>query len=354
MIEAKTMKGVVLLGDRQVEVREFPVPHAGPGEVVVKITAAAICGSDYLFYITPQEIFANLGGISGHEPAGVVAETGEGVSNVKVGDRVALYHYTGCGTCEHCLSGNIQQCSNRLGLGWKLDGSNAEYIRMPAANCLLLPEELSDEDGTFIACIAGTTYSALKKLQVSGRDILAVYGLGPVGLTAVMLAKAMGAVVIGIEQNDYRLEFAKKLGADYLIDSKKEDMYERIMEITGGVGAEKSIECSGSNVLRKMTAKAASIEGKICLVGNSEGIMNDKEELLAHFDQRFIIRKELTICGSYVMPRGMYPELARFLVRKGIHLDDMVTHRFKLDDAAEAFRLFGTGNTGKVMFRFDE
>ncbi len=348
------MRGLVLLGDQNLELRDFPIPTPGYGQAVVKIKTAAICGSDVHFYNSHPEIFENLGGISGHEPAGIVYSVGEGVTNVKVGDRVCLYHFEGCGECEYCKAGHYNNCKKRKGLGWLLDGSNAEYLMMNAENCLLLPDELSFEDGSFIACVAATCYSALKKLSVSGRDTLVVYGLGPVGLTAVLMAKAMGARVIGVSRNEYRNNLAMKIGADIVINNEKEDVYERIMELTGGHGADKSLETSGSNVLRKMTVKAAAIYGQVCLVGNSEDVMNNNIELLAHFDQRFIIRKELTIMGSYVMPLGMYEELKRFLLQNKIHLDSIVTHHFTLDQAEEAFALAESGQCGKVIFTFDD
>ena len=347
---SETMKGIVLLGDKELQVRNFPVPRPRYGQVLVKIKTAAICGSDHHFYNSKQEVFENLGGISGHEPAGVVYETGEGVNYIKVGDRVCLYHFEGCGHCEYCHAGHMNNCMQKKGLGWLLDGANAEYICMDEKNCLVLPPELSFEDGSFLACTGSTAYSALKKISVSGRDVLVVYGLGPVGLAGLITGKAMGAVVIGVERSKYRLELAKKLGADFLIDSNSEDIYERIMEITNGRGVEKSMECSGSTELRKLTVKAAAVSGSIVLVGNSEDVMNNKIELLASFDQRYIIRKELTICGSYVMPLGMYEEITRFMLHKKMHYDSIVTHRFSIDRAKEAFELFASGNSGKIIF----
>lgn len=345
----RTMKAVIFLGNNKMELREVPVPRPGPGQVLVKLETGAVCGSDVHFYHTAPEVFTYPDTISGHEPAGIVHELGAGVGNVKVGDRVCLYHFHGCGECELCHGGHYNNCVERKGLGWEMDGSNAEYIVMNAENCFLLPPELSMEDGSIIACIGGTAYAALRKLQVSGRDLLVIYGLGAVGLSALVLAKAMGATVVGVERSPYRLGLAAKLGCDHIIDSGNEDAHARILEITGGHGSDKALETSGVNPLRKLAAKAAAIHSSIAMVGFDADTKNTKIESLSHFDTRDIIRKELKIMGSYVMELGLYEELRRFLVRKQVRLDSIVTHRFPLDRFQDALDLFATGNCGKII-----
>ena len=353
MSSTKTMKAVIFMGDKNLEIRDVPIPRAKRGEAVVKIQRAALCGSDIHFYETRAQDFIHPNTICGHEPAGIVYEVGEDVANVKIGDRVCMYHFHGCGNCELCHAGHYNNCVNRKGLGWEMDGSNAEYIVMNSENCLKLPDELSMEDGAIISCIGGTTYWGLKNLGVSGRDLLVVYGLGAVGLATVLIAKAMGTVVIGVERNQYRLDFAKKLGCDYLINGEKEDIYERLMEISGGRGIPLSVEASGTNVLRKLAAKAAMIHGKICLLGFDANTRNESIEILSSFDTRHVIRKELTIVGSYVMPLWLYEEIKNFLVIKKVHLDSLVTHRFPLVEYQKAVDLFYTGNAGKIIFTMD-
>jgi 2-desacetyl-2-hydroxyethyl bacteriochlorophyllide A dehydrogenase len=348
--EKKLMKAVIFKGDEKLEIRNIPIPKPKRNQVLVKIKTAAICGSDIHFYRSKPEIFVYPDTVSGHEPTGVVYEIGEDVENVKVGDRVCLYHFQGCGTCEHCLSGHMNNCTTkRKGLGWEMDGSNAEYIVMNAENCLILPDELSFEDGTIIACIGATAYSGLNKLNLSGRDVLVVYGLGALGLVCVLMAKAMGATVIGVERNEYRLDFAKKIGADYVINSDKEDIYDSIMKITFNHGADKSIETTGATPLRKMMVKASAVHGTIVMLGFNDGCKDPNDECLAMFDSRYVLRNELTIRGSYVMPIGMYDELVRFLIHKKVKLNQIVTHRFPLDKMQEAIDLFYTGNCGKII-----
>jgi propanol-preferring alcohol dehydrogenase len=193
----------------------------------------------------------------------------------------------------------------------------------------------------------------LKKLGASGCDLLVIYGIGAVGLASLVMAKAMGATVIGVEKNQYRIDFAKKLGCDYTINGEKDDIYGQLMKICGDRGVPLSLETSGSNVLRKVAAKAAAIHGKLVMVGFDGDTKNDKIELLSTFDTRYIIRKELQILGSYVMPLGMYEELKEFLVRKKVHLDSIVTHRFPLIRFQDAVDLFYTGNAGKIIITME-
>lgn len=345
----ETMKAVIFIGDKQLETKDVPIPKPGAMQVQVKIEAAAICGSDMHFYMTKKENFTHQGTISGHEPAGIVSEVGQGVTNVKIGDRVTLYHFHGCGACELCYKGHYNNCRSRSGLGWEIDGSNAEYIVMNAENCFIIPPELSMEDGTIIACIGSTAYSALKKLNVSGRDLLVIYGLGALGLAATVIAKGMGATVIGVERNAYRLSLAKSLGIDYLVDTVREDACEKIMRISGGHGADKSLETSGANPLRKIAAKAAAIHGSVALLGFDDDVRNEDVECLTTFDTRDVIRKELNIMGSYVIPLGMYSEMLRFLSYKKIKLDRIVTHRFPLTEYMSAIDVFLGGNAGKII-----
>lgn len=348
-----TMKAVYFLGDQRLEIREVPVPRPDKNEVLVQLKTGAICGSDIHFYRSrPEVLIPDI--VSGHEPAGIVAQIGEEVRGLAIGDRVCVYHFQGCGTCEYCASGHINNCqSARQGCGWDLNGSNAQYMVMRGDNCMKLPDALSFADGSIIACIGATAYSALRKLNLSGRDLLVVYGLGAVGQACVLLAKAMGATVIGVELNEYRLQFSQELGADYVVNPNKEDLYEAVIRISCGHGADKSIETSGSIPLRKMMVKASAVHGHIVMVGFNEGCRDPLDECLCMFDSRYLLRNELILQGSYVMPRGMYDELVRFLLYKGVKLDSLVTHRFPLTKIQEAIALFDTGNSGKIILDFD-
>src|SRR5579883_2564681 len=227
------MRGVVCLGNRRVELREFPDPEPGPGEVVVRIGAAGLCGSDLHAYRGERAQTH----ISGHEPCGTIAALGAGVTGWRAGERVIVHHYAGCGQCKYCRIGYDQLCLHgHRTFGFGAHGANADFLLVPARCLVRLPDALSFAEGAAIACGTGTAYMALTKLGVSGRDTLAIYGQGPVGLSATLLGKAMGARVIAVEVAEPRRALARELGADVVLDPQSEDPVAAIRELTGGGG----------------------------------------------------------------------------------------------------------------------
>lgn len=343
------MQGVVLTGDRKLVVKEFPDPTPGPGQVVVKMQASAICGSDMYTYRAPSEQLQRRGEvIQGHEPSGIVEAIGDGVVSVQPGDRVTVYHYMGCGHCAHCAAGNLMWCGETRGLGGRADGGHADKIVVDERNALKLPDELSFIDGAAIACIAGTTYSALSKISPSGRDLLAVFGLGPVGLCGIMFSKAMGAEVIGVGRRAIRLELARVLGAAKVVDiDEGEDAWKQLRELHLPRGIDAAYETAGTRDAYVTMLRTLRKGGRAAVV--SGGRFGSQP-----FDPGMIISKQLTIAGSFVMPLFMYEELAGFMVRHALHFEPMVTHRFTLDDAEEAFALVDSGECGKVVFEWSD
>src|SRR5919109_4822571 len=236
------MRGAVFLGNRKVEIRNFPDPTPGPGEVVIQMKASGMCGSDLKFYRSaPGEAQKSLGFsadaepfIGGHEPCGVVAARGPGVSEKEapIGQRVMDHHYAGCGVCKHCRVGWSQLC--RAGItvyGVTGHGGHAEYMKVPVRTLVQLPEELSFAEGAAVACGTGTAYGALRRMRIAGGDTLAVFGQGPVGLSATVLGAAMGARVIAIETSPERLNLATQFGADAVIDASKENVETAIKDL---------------------------------------------------------------------------------------------------------------------------
>jgi propanol-preferring alcohol dehydrogenase len=337
------MRGIVLLGQGELEIREFPDPVPGPQEVVVRVKTAAICGSDIHMYHAPKRQDGKSGLIAGHEPAGVVERIGEGVTLVKPGDRVSVYHYIGCGKCKNCLAGFWQWCPQTKGLGAHVNGADADSVLVKEQNCYVLPEELSFIDGSFMACVAGTTYSALMKLQPSGASTIAVIGLGPVGLCGVAMSKAMGAHVVAIGRRKIRLDLARQLGADAVIDVATSDAYAEVRRLVPE-GVDLVYETSGAIEAHQLMVQILKPGGKACVVagrGPEPGI-----------NAGALIGRQLTIMGSFVLPIWMVAEMAAFIVRHKIRFDRMVTHRFRIDQAKEAFELFDSGECGKVIFEF--
>ena len=338
------MRGVVLLGEGELAVRELEDPIPGRGEVVVRTKAAGICGSDIHMYHSPKKWREGRPEMAaGHEAAGVVEAVGEGVTLVKAGDRVSVYHYVGCGKCRQCLAGFRQWCPETKGLGVSAHGGDADFVLVPEDNCFVLPDELSFIDGAFMACGAGTTYSAFAKLRPNGTNSLAVFGLGPVGLAGVMTAKAMGAQVVAVGRRQCRLELAREFGADYIVDADDPDAPATIKGLFPN-GVDMVYETSGAPEAQAYMLQMLKRGGEACIVAGKGG----KDGINAGP----IIGKQLTIRGSFVLPIWMVPDMAAFMIRHGLPFEKMVTHRFSIDEAEEAFKLFDSGECGKVVFEW--
>src|SRR5436309_6579665 len=341
------MRGIVFLGNRKLEIQEFPDPTPGPGEVVLEMKASGMCGSDLHPYRAAGNAAAALGlgaggpVIAGHEPCGIVAAVGAGVDPALVGQRVMNHHYKGCGRCKHCRLGWSQLC--RAGIpvyGMTGHGGHARYMKAPAFTMVPLPDEISFEEGASISCGTGTAYGALKRIDASGRDTLAVFGQGPVGLSATMLGHAMGARVIAVDVSPERLALAKEFGADAVVNSKDTDPVKAIHDLTHGDGAETTMDCTGVPEARVAAVRSAGTWGRVALVGEGGGP--------TAFDiSQHMLRRQLTIHASWTFSAMGQAECARFIVDKRVPLKKLLTHRFKLDEADRAYKLFDTQTTGK-------
>ena len=347
------MTGAILPGDSSVQMREFEVPKPRVGQVLVQTRASTICGSDiraiYREHVGKGAEGYVPGTIAGHEPCGVIVEEGTHLKRFKKGDRVIVYHISGCGLCHDCRKGYAISCSSplRAAYGWQRDGGMAPYVLANEADLILLPDELSFVDGAQIACGFGTVYEALDKIGLSGQDALLVVGLGPVGLAALQLGKAMGAnLVIGVEMNEERRRVAEALNLADAVLPAGEQAKERILKLTGGRGVEKAIDCSASEAGRLLAIQATRDWGKIAFVG--EG---GQASFAPSPD---IIHGQKTIYGSWVTSLWRMEELVERIVRWGIHPEDLVTHRFGLDECAKAYELMASGDCGKVAIVFED
>jgi threonine dehydrogenase-like Zn-dependent dehydrogenase len=344
------MRGAVFLGNRRIEIRSFPDPTPGPGEVVIEMKASGMCGSDLKFYRPPPgEAQAALGlgnlqepFIAGHEPCGVVAARGPGVSEreAPVGQRVMDHHYAGCGVCKHCRVGWSQLCKAGITVyGVTAHGGHAEYLKVPARTLVPLPEELSFVAGAAVSCGTGTAYGALRRMNLAGGSTLAVFGQGPVGISATLLGAKMGARVIAVEKNAERRALAKKFGADVTLDSE-----EQIKELTKGEGVDLALDTTGASAARLAAVRSAKTWGTVCFVGEGGDVTLDVS--------RDMLRKQLTLIGSWTFSAMGQLECARFVADNKIDLDAIFSHRWKLDQADEAYRVFDTQSTGKGVVVF--
>jgi threonine dehydrogenase-like Zn-dependent dehydrogenase len=339
------MRGLVFRGDRQVAIEEFPDPVPGPDEVVVGIRASGICGSDLHAYRRATPPLHHV--VCGHEPCGVIVARGGAVSDrlAAIGQRVIIHHYRGCGACKHCRVGYSQMCiyGARV-MGSSANGGNAPYLLAPASAVVPLPDELSFEEGAAIACGTGTAYSALRRLAVSGRDTLAIFGQGPVGLAATQLATAMGARVLSVDLAPERRQLSRQLGAEVAIDPSETEPVAAIRELTHGEGADATLDCTGHPEARANCAKAAKAWGRACFVG---------EQGTATFDMSpDVIHKQLTMYGSWTFSTVLLGECAQFAVDRRVAVRRVFTDTFTIDQAATAFQRFESRGMGKGVFLF--
>lgn len=252
---------------RPLVIEEVPKPTPGPGEALVKIAAAGICHTELHFI----DGILNLGVwpiTLGHEIAGVVEEVGPGVTSVKPGDRVIVYYYVGCGRCRFCLRGEENLCeSPRAEYGFITDGGFAEYIKVPERNLVKLPDNISFEQAAPIGCSVTTAIHATKRASPSVGDYVVVYGVGAVGFALIQYNKLVGAEVIAVGRSPAKLKVAKELGADYVINAKEEDVVKRVMELTGGRGADVVYELVGTTETMENSLKMLAKRGRLVFIG---------------------------------------------------------------------------------------
>lgn len=356
------MRGVVFKGDRKIEIMNFQDPTPGPGEAVIEMKASGMCGSDLHFYRhNPADVIRSLGFkdlasrgidetaaiIGGHEPCGVIAAVGAGVDPkmFKVGDRVMIFHYEGCKHCDHCRTGWTQMCDHGAMIhGVIAHGGHADFMKVPVSCLVHLPDELSFASGAAVSCGTGTAYGALLRLDISARDTLAVFGLGPVGLSAAQLAAAMGIEVIGVDISADRVNRSKEFGVAHAIDASKVDPVEEILKLTGGKGVSCSMDCAGGEIAKQQAVRCTRPWGKIALVAIGGNLNVDA--------MKDLIGKQRTVIGSYTFSEVGMKECAEFIARHGVEVDKQFTDHWALDQAEEAYRAFDAQSGGKGVFLF--
>ncbi len=348
------MKGIVFTGDRRLELQDFPDPAPGPGEVVIEIKASGMCGSDLKFYRAPAGAAAaglGLGTgklvIAGHEPCGVVVAVGSGVSDkqARVGMRVMQHHYRGCGACPHCSTGWMQLCVEGVAevYGITSHGAHARYMLCPARTLVPLPDELSFSTGAAIACGTGTAWGALKRLGLQGDHTIAIFGQGPVGLSATQLATSLGARVIALDTSPERLQRARELGAEVLINPTTTDnVVAAIRDATQGLGAHLSLDASSAPSARRQAVQCVRTWGKACFVGEGNDVTLDVSNDM--------LRRQVTIIGSWTFSTVGQAQCARFIADRKLDVDQLFTHTWRLDQAEEAYQLFDHQTSGKGVF----
>lgn len=347
---APTMRAAVFHGVDDIRVEEVPKPHAGPGQAVIRVTMTTICGTD--LHIARGEYPVKPGLIIGHEPVGVIEELGIGVTGYAVGDRVIVGAITPCGQCNACLSGKLSQCGHGNGYeaigGWRfgntINGAQAEYLLVPSAqaNLAKIPDGVTDEQVVLLTDIASTGISGAESGDVRIGDAVAVFAQGPIGLCASLGAKLMGAsLVIGVDGDDNRITFARKMGVDVVLDYRKVDVVDEIRKLTGGTGVDVAIEALGAQETFENALRVLRPGGTLSSLGVYSGKLQVPYEAFAAGlgDHRIVT----TLCpGGKERMRRLIE-----MVRRGkLDLRPLITHRFKLADINEAYKLFGARADG--------
>jgi threonine dehydrogenase-like Zn-dependent dehydrogenase len=340
------MTGVVLPGNSTVEFREYDVPVPGHGQVLIKMKASSICGSD-IRAIYREHLGKGPEGyqgvISGHEPCGQIVQVGPGCKSFKTGDRVVVYHISGCGVCDECRHGYMISCrsTHRAAYGWQRDGGHADYMLAEENTCVALPDTLTYVDGALCACGFGTAYEALRRMQVSGQDKMLITGLGPVGLAAAMLGRALGATqIVGTDLSDKRMAIATDLGLVDNVVKADENALDNIMRVTNDKGCEVAIDCSGASSARLLALQGTRDWGRCAFVGEGGNVTFEVSKYLIH--------KQITLFGSWVTSLKHLEELVERVDRWGIHPDRTSDVRLPLASASEAYQTAADGQTGKV------
>lgn len=342
------MKGVSLPGNREVHVEEWNTQELRDHEVRIDIGAAALCRSDMSLYYGDPLVGKKEAGevIPGHESAGTISEVGDDVTHLDVGDRVAINCFVGCNHCEFCHRGEPNLCPDVDILGFDRHGGKAEEVVTPASTCHPMPDEMSMATGAIATDQLGNLYSTMKECNVDGSDTVGVVGLGPMGLSAVVNADAMGATVIAFDLVDHRREKAIELGADHDIDPVEDDPQAIVDEITNGRGLDVVVDCSAAQAGITMAFELVKKHGIVAQIGETDEITINPSDHLIH--------KKVTYLGSWSFKTWEWPEIADFIIDKigNDRAEEIISHRYPLEEELvnEAFEKFDNRETQKVIF----
>ena len=335
------MKAVRIIAiQHPVEMQDICIPTIGPGDVLVRVKAAGICHSDAHYRAGTSRV-EPLPLTLGHEVAGIVERVGPGVTHLKPGDRICLHYMVTCGHCEYCNQGHEQFCTTGAMIGKYRDGGYAEYITVPARSAFLLPDEIPFEQGAIMMCSSATSFHALHKARLQPGETVAVFGVGGLGMSAVQLAYALGALrVLAVDVNDERLALAQQFGA-LPVNARKGDTVAQIRELTQGRGVDVALELIGLPLTMRQAVQSLAIQGRAALAG-----ITQKSFDVAPYNE--LINREAEIIGVSDHLAQELPLLLELARQGRLDLSSVVTRTIPLDaDAINAaldnLDAFGSG-----------
>ena len=328
---------IVEIGE-PLEMQDIPVPPVGAGEVLVRIKAAGICHSD-VHYRAGASPVGPLPLTPGHEVAGIVEKVGAGVSTLRAGDRVCLHYLLTCGQCHHCRSGHEQFCPEGQMIGKNCDGGYAEYIVVPARNAVHLAEGIPFEQGAVLMCSSATSFHALRKGQLQAGETVAIFGAGGLGMSAIQLAQALGALeVYAVDINPEKLQQAQSYGA-HPVDAGQSDPVAEIRRLTGGRGVDVALELIGLKQTMEQTVQSLAVLGRAVLVG-----IADQPLEIDSYSQ--LLGREAHVLGSADHLLWELEVLVEYVRQGRLDLSQVVTHTVPLqagpiNAAMDALEQFG-------------
>lgn len=342
---------------RETQLREVPVPEIGENDLLIEVKAAGICGSDIAYDNGDHPNHLNCPVILGHEFSGVISKIGENVKDWKVGDRVVSDN-TGyvCGKCYACTNGQFLSCPDRLGLGYGMDGGFTEYVKISGEllarnpNTLFaIPENVSFHEASILDPICNAYKAVIQEGNVlPGEDII-VYGVGPLGLFAIQIAKLAGCaniIAIGLEADEERFKIARKYGANHIIKSDKQDVSEEIKRITKGDMAAVCIDAAGVNVVMKQAVEIVRTGGRIVRIGYDKRAYG---ETLDPFTDRGV-----SLIGHFGYDYNSWKNILRLLELGKVDLKGMISHHIRLEDWQKGFDLVRSKEAVKIIITKDE
>jgi L-iditol 2-dehydrogenase len=338
------MKALVKVaeGPGQLELRDLPQPSAGPGEVLIRVVATGICGSD--LHIQDDEYKVVPPVVIGHELAGTVVAVGEGVTRRRPGDRVtSLTTISTCGRCRHCRAGWTNLCPQRRWLGGHVNGGFAEYLVVPEANALPLPDSVSDHAGALAEPLACCVHGVLEVAQPQAGWTVVVSGPGPIGLLCAQVARAASCrvIVLGTSADEARFALARQLGFEELIDVQREDVVTAVDSLTDGVGANLVVEAAGAAASLDQCLRLAPRAGNVLQIGLYGKPVPVPVDTL--------VLKEIRLMGSFSSTPTSWSRAIELLANGSVRTAPLVTSTRPLSEWADAFQAARRKGEGKIL-----
>lgn len=347
------MKAAFFLGPGKIEVRDVEVPRVEEGEILIKVAACAICGTDVRIFqhghshvVPPQ--------ITGHEIAGEIVEVGKGVEGYRVGDKVVVITVISCGRCSYCRKGLQNLCPEQKYIGYDYPGGFAEYMKMPRkgvehGNLLVLPADADLLEASLVeplSCVVnGQSY-----LNIGLGETVLVIGAGPIGCMHVAMARNHGAGKIFLADiSEERLQLARRIGADLYINSAQENLKEVVLQATDGLGVNVAIVAASSGSAQEQALELLAPQGRVSLFG---GLPKDKPTIT--FNSNIVHYKEIGVFGVFASHASQYEEAAKLIYNRRVNAKDLITHVLPLEKVVEGIDLVKTGKALKAVVSMEE